>query len=56
MFLDEVIGTLERATEEGISTDNLVLEVNSLKYVSTIIYFGVFIYIYIISFFKGGSP
>ncbi|ELU00049.1 hypothetical protein CAPTEDRAFT_153443 [Capitella teleta] len=32
MFLEEVIGTLERGIAENISTENIVLEVNSLKH------------------------
>ena len=35
VFFDEVIGTLERALEENIGYDNMVLEINSLKYVSS---------------------
>ena len=31
VFYDEVTGTLERALSEGISTDNMVLEINSVK-------------------------
>lgn len=32
VFYNEVIGTLQRGLEENISSDNLVLEINSLKY------------------------
>lgn len=33
VFQMEVLGTLQRGLEENISCDNLVLEINSLKYV-----------------------
>ncbi|KAM4694935.1 translation initiation factor eIF2B subunit epsilon [Discoglossus pictus] len=32
VFQNEVLGTLQRGVEENISCDNLVLEINSLKY------------------------
>ncbi|KAM8954267.1 translation initiation factor eIF2B subunit epsilon [Pelodytes ibericus] len=32
VFQNEVVGTLQRGVEENISCDNLVLEINSLKY------------------------
>ncbi|XP_004834963.1 translation initiation factor eIF-2B subunit epsilon [Heterocephalus glaber] len=32
VFQNEVLGTLQRGNEENISCDNLVLEINSLKY------------------------
>lgn len=32
VFQNEVLGTLQRGKEENISCDNLVLEINSLKY------------------------
>ncbi|KAI4891276.1 hypothetical protein NFI96_016475 [Prochilodus magdalenae] len=32
LFQNEVLGTLQRGLEENISCDNLVLEINSLKY------------------------
>ncbi|KAM9005724.1 LOW QUALITY PROTEIN: translation initiation factor eIF2B subunit epsilon [Sarcophilus harrisii] len=32
VFQNEVVGTLQRGQEENISCDNLVLEINSLKY------------------------
>ncbi|XP_030071650.1 translation initiation factor eIF2B subunit epsilon [Microcaecilia unicolor] len=32
VFYNEVLGTLQRGEEENISCDNLVLEINSLKY------------------------
>ena len=31
VFYDEVIGTLQRALEENIGLENMVLEINSLK-------------------------
>lgn len=33
-FYLEVLDTLKRAQEEAVSTENLVLEINSLKYAS----------------------
>lgn len=37
VFQNEVLGTLQRGEEENISCDNLVLEINSLKWVGDVL-------------------
>ena len=39
VFYDEVLSTLERALRENISKENMILEINSVKYVKSVYHY-----------------